>query len=372
MADDKPKLCLITTGGTIGMVRDAEGTARPPTNPPDFLRDTPDLETRYAIDVVPLMNKDSSNVTPADWTAMVRAIHERWDAGYDGFVVAHGTDTMHYSASAVALGLGALPLERPVVFTGALRTADDESPDGPGNLADACRVAAQDFGEVLIVMGGKILRGCRAMKRQVEGGALDAFGAAEGDVVGGLLADAVWTRMDFAARAESVETLGLGSREWRDGFAAGVLPIALSPGLEPGMFGSAVESGDCSGVLLQTLGSGNVPNQTVGGASSWIDFIADATRRGVPVLLTSPLRGGSTLGSIYGPGRDAVAAGGIVVGDLTPACAVVKFRWAIAQAGRGEVEAVRRIMAREWIAEMGTVEAALWDRWGIEDGGQER
>ncbi len=111
------KICLIYTGGTIGMHRDVNGVLRPPENPEDFLHLAPELDTSE-FDFVPLLNKDSTNMIPADWTAIAEAIYERRKEGYIGFVVAHGTDTMHFSASAVALALGS-NLNFPVVFTGA-------------------------------------------------------------------------------------------------------------------------------------------------------------------------------------------------------------------------------------------------------------
>src|SRR4051794_27977384 len=112
----RPRICLIYTGGTIGMVRDRSGDLRPPDDPADFLRVAPELEDIVSYEFVPLLNKDSTNVVPSDWVKMARAIYQRRNDGYDGFVVVHGTDTMHFSASAVAFALGpALPV--PVVFT---------------------------------------------------------------------------------------------------------------------------------------------------------------------------------------------------------------------------------------------------------------
>ena len=91
------KICLIYTGGTIGMVRNANGVLHPPTNPDDFLKIAGDLSAICEYDVVMLFNKDSSNMIPADWTAMANAVHSRLDQDYAGFMIAHGTDTLHYT-----------------------------------------------------------------------------------------------------------------------------------------------------------------------------------------------------------------------------------------------------------------------------------
>ena len=102
----RPKICLIYTGGTIGMKRDYQGTLQPPKNRTDFLRFAPELREIVEYDFVPLLNKDSTNVLPEDWKDIAKAIYDRRDGGYAGFVVVHGTDTMHFSAAAVAFALG--------------------------------------------------------------------------------------------------------------------------------------------------------------------------------------------------------------------------------------------------------------------------
>ena len=69
---------------------------RPPENPKDFLKVAPELESIAEFDFVPLMNKDSTNINHEDWVKIGECINARLNAGYKGFVVAHGTDTMHF------------------------------------------------------------------------------------------------------------------------------------------------------------------------------------------------------------------------------------------------------------------------------------
>ena len=115
------KICLIYTGGTIGMTKDGKGVLRPPDNPEDFTKIAPEINEIAEVDFVALMNKDSTNIVPSDWTAMAQAVYDRRNDGYAGFVIAHGTDTMHFSSSALAFALGP-GLSFPVVFTGAQTT----------------------------------------------------------------------------------------------------------------------------------------------------------------------------------------------------------------------------------------------------------
>ena len=115
----KRRICIIYTGGTIGMVPSERGYIPSSGAFRRLLRAIPDLywDAMPEWDVVefdPLL--DSSDVAVREWNQMGRAIAERYEA-YDGFVVLHGTDTMAYSASALAFMLE--NLAKPVIFTGA-------------------------------------------------------------------------------------------------------------------------------------------------------------------------------------------------------------------------------------------------------------
>ncbi|MEL7087295.1 MAG: asparaginase domain-containing protein, partial [Planctomycetota bacterium] len=67
MATRKSKLCLISTGGTIGMVRGADRIARPPEEAEDFEAILAPLREHYEIGVVPFPSRDSTDMTPSDW-----------------------------------------------------------------------------------------------------------------------------------------------------------------------------------------------------------------------------------------------------------------------------------------------------------------
>jgi len=164
MDTERNKICLIYTGGTIGMQRDVRtGTLHPPEDPESFLNVAPELKEKN-FKFKSLMNKDSTNMTPEDWTTIATEIYNRRNDGYKGFVVAHGTDTMHFSASAVAFALGE-NLNFPVVFTGAQTIPDVSHGDARINLLRAFKVAETDIAEVVISFGDFVFRGCRAQKK---------------------------------------------------------------------------------------------------------------------------------------------------------------------------------------------------------------
>ncbi|MEM9882694.1 MAG: asparaginase domain-containing protein [Planctomycetota bacterium] len=334
----------MTTGGTVSMTSGVRANAAEAALPVSGATVVdPGLRGRYGIDVVGLFRKDSGDLGPGDWSAVVEAVASRWE-GYDGFVVSHGTDTLAYTAAALALELGRPPLARTVAVTGAMRRADHASPDGPGNLADACAAASRGYGEVVVAFAGKVWRGTRVVKRVgPDRDGLDAFhtpGLGPLDEENGLGDAAPLPRCH--------------------GFADGVLPIALSPGVGPGLFLEAMRSDACRGVWLRGYGSGNVPLTQFGGGGTWIDFIAEATRRDKPVVLSSPLVGGTTLRD-YAGAAAAWEAGAVPAGGVSEAMAVVKLRWALARAGASGgavVPAARAVMERDWVGEGGGAEQA--------------
>jgi|GEM_PF-3127294 len=77
---------------------------------------------------------------------MAQAIYERLDQGYRGFVIAHGTDTMDFSASALAFAFGDR-LNLPIVFTGAQTTPEvvHGGDDARVNLLRAVKIACEDL-----------------------------------------------------------------------------------------------------------------------------------------------------------------------------------------------------------------------------------
>ncbi len=95
----KKKILLIATGGTIAS-KTSETGLKPQITPEELLSFIPQAKEICEISVLPLLNLDSSNMEPRHWKKMVAAIRERYDA-YDGFVIAHGTDTMAYTAAAL-------------------------------------------------------------------------------------------------------------------------------------------------------------------------------------------------------------------------------------------------------------------------------
>jgi L-asparaginase len=355
---ERKRICVLNTGGTIGMVRRG-GKVVPPKDEKEFRENYPELDKIAQIDVVQidivhLFNEDSINVYPSDWAAIAREIYKRRDKGYDGFVVAHGTDTMAYTASAVAFALGE-QLQFPVVFTGAQATPDVIYGDAHVNLHRACKVALQRIPEVVIAFGTRVFRACRAQKsddRNFEGFDTPNYYPLAN------ITEEIEIRYDLLRKLPAVE----GDILLREKFVDTVFLIQQYPGLRPEFFSdmrNKIVAGErpCDGIIIQTLGAGNVATRA---PYSFIPFVTDAVRWGIPVCITSvypPRPAGHTE---YRTALAPLEAGAIYAGDMTAAAALTKFSWVLAQvqedsAGADhpevEMQLVREMMERNYIGE---------------------
>lgn len=165
-------IALIFVWGTISMIRDAKtGTLIPAQTLHDLFAYEPELQTIADIDLIHLCNKDSSDIAADIWLELGQCIINHYDQ-YDGFVIAHGTDTMAYTASALSFLLD--HLSKPVIITGSqYPLSGGMRTDARINLFNAILFAQMPISEVAICFANQLLRWNRSIKINAE--ALDAF-----------------------------------------------------------------------------------------------------------------------------------------------------------------------------------------------------
>ena len=170
----KPRILIVYTGGTIGMIEDAATKALRPFDFSHLMENVPKVKKLdYVIDNIQFQTPiDSSDMDITHWQSIVRSIADNYD-NYDGFVVLHGTDTMAYTASALSFMLQ--NLRKPVIITGSQLPIGEVRTDGEENLITALQIAASrdadgkpTVREVAILFENYLWRGNRSTKRSAD------------------------------------------------------------------------------------------------------------------------------------------------------------------------------------------------------------
>lgn len=305
------KVCILYTGGTIGMVRSPRGYVPDRDSfhtAMDGLRalyrgGLPDWEL---VEFDPLL--DSSNVTVREWNKIGRAVAERYE-DFDGFVILHGTDTMAYSASALSFMLEGL--DKPVVFTGAQIPLSELRSDGFDNIVDAVLIAAEGRArEVCLSFHGTLLRGCRATKRSA-----DRFAAFESPNAPPLADAGITIRY-----AQPLLPPAAGPLRLREFAEVPVGVIKIFPGIQFEIFES-IMTGALKGIVLETFGAGNVPSRN----NSLLPIIDKACHAGAVITVCSQCSQGSVSLGAYETSSALKEIGAVDGKDMTTEAAFAKL-----------------------------------------------
>lgn len=238
------KILLIATGGTIASKRTETGLK--PLISADMILDyIKDVKQVCQVHTLQLCNIDSTNMEPEHWIMMVMAIRDNYEI-YDGFVIAHGTDTMAYTAAALSYMIQ--NSNKPIVITGAQKSIDLEVTDAKTNLLDSFIYASdeQSFG-VSIVFGGKVLAGTRAKK--VRSKSYNAFDSINYPYLA-IIQDGKIMRY-IPARPFQNEVIFYGTLN------KNVFLIKLIPGITEKELHYLFEEYDC--IIIESFGVGGIP-----------------------------------------------------------------------------------------------------------------
>ena len=147
-----PHVVIMSTGGTIASRVDYRtGAVRSAISASDLYGVVPELTDIAKVDTEIVFSIYSENLNQQHWTQLAQTVAERIEQGVDGVVIAHGTDTMAYTAAALSFALQNLPV--PVILVGAQRSSDRPSSDAATNLIGAVKAAGEaPFAEVGLAM----------------------------------------------------------------------------------------------------------------------------------------------------------------------------------------------------------------------------
>ncbi len=318
MIDSNASVLLIYTGGTIGMIENPETGTLEAFDFEHLRKHIPEFgQLKFTIDHIQFSSPiDSSDMDLSKWQSLVKIIEDNYDR-YDGFVVLHGTDTMAYTASALSFMLE--NLNKPVILTGSQLPIGKVRTDGKENLITALEIAVDKYPdghpfvpEVCIFFQNDLIRGNRTTKVNAEN--FNAFKSFNYP----LLAQAgTYIKYEHHLirypHAHSIP-------KFHYQLDPNVMIIRIFPGISPDMITSMLRIPNLKGVVLETYGTGNVPN-----LKWFLDAIKDAVDQGIVIVNITQCVSGSVQMGRYHSGMILSESGVISGFNSTTEAAITKL-----------------------------------------------
>jgi len=149
------RIALISTGGTIEKTYDElEGVLENAVSVLDVMIASLELEGVEVVRI-PLMNKDSLDMTEADHELIAQTAHAMART-HDGVVIVHGTDRLTVTGNAIHALNDTPPV--PIVITGAMRPWALRTTDALQNLTEALLAVQLVEPAVYCAMHNRLLR----------------------------------------------------------------------------------------------------------------------------------------------------------------------------------------------------------------------
>ena len=303
-AQELPHVVVLSTGGTIASVYDAEqGGFLPALSGDQLVRAVPGLDTIAQVEVVQVANVPSTNMTPALWMEVSRQA-ARMLARPDvaGVVVTHGTDTLEETAYFLDLTVDS---DKPVVVVGAQRAASEFDADGPRNLRDAVRTAIAPASRgmgALVVLNSEIHAAREVTKTSTLN--VSTFLTPQFGALGTVDPDGVryyrapLRRQHIAVPADAT----LGRVEIVTNYA----------GADGSVVRGVLAQGGLDGLVVEASGVGNLSDRL-------FEALREVRAQGIPVVISTRVHSGRTLALYAGSGSGVTLEGiGCVFADNLP------------------------------------------------------
>lgn len=245
MNSSRKRILLITTGGTIASDITEEGLA-PKLSPEKMVSYLPDMED-CDLTTKPICNIDSTNITSTEWKLIVSTIEENYQE-YDGFVIAHGTDTMAYTACALSYMIQ--NPDKPIVLTGAQKPIHFDSTDARRNLSDSITFACRgNLPGVVIVFDGEVIAGTRGKKMKTK--SFHAFSSINYPYLAKIRDNKITRYMNVPVQGEKIRFYYEMSEK--------VFLLKLTPGMSADILEALIERYDC--IIFESFGVGGLPDR---------------------------------------------------------------------------------------------------------------
>lgn len=344
---DKPCVAMVITGGTIA------AKSNPKKGGVDWL-DTPESLFKIYPEIFDVVNvlkvevpfmKASEDMDFKDWQKMARVVEKLLNSqNIKGVIVTHGTDFLHYTASALSFFLR--NLNKPVVLTYSQRSIDRASSDANLNLKCAAHAAISDIAEVMIVghaSGNDDF--CYAHKgtkvRKMHTSRRDAFRSINSKPFAEIYSNGnVKILSDFNRRDGKKVSLDLK-------FEEKVGLIKFYPGQDPDVLDYYVKK-KYKGIVLEMGGLGHV--HTKRARLGWTKKLKEVQAKGLIVCAAAQTLGGRLDPLVYSNGRELLDTGIIYLEDMLSETALVKLGWVLAKTNKKEE--IKKLMLTNFAHEL--------------------
>ena len=316
---ERPRILIIYTGGTIGMIEDPETGTLSPFDFDHLIDNVPKIRMLdYDIEHIQFAPPiDSSDITPTHWQQIASEIGRNYNK-FDGFVVLHGTDTMAYTASALSFMLE--NLSKPVIITGSQLPIGEVRTDGEENLITALQIAAATdpvngepmVQEVAILFENYLWRGNRSTKMSA-----DNFNAFKSNNYLPLakIGLSIHFNPDSLWRVHSRLPLKVHT-----GMSTDIIIVYVTPGLTEVSLRQQLNTPGVKGIVLKTYGAGNATT-----APWFYQAIKEAVDSGIVIINVTQCVNGGVRQKRYYTGNLLDKAGVISGHDITTEAALTKM-----------------------------------------------
>jgi glutamyl-tRNA(Gln) amidotransferase subunit D len=336
-----PNVTILGTGGTIASRIDYKtGAVHAAFTAEELAKAVPEIFDIANITPKLLFNIMSEDMKPEYWKKIARETAKALNSGEDGVVIAHGTDTMGYTAAALSFMLR--NLTKPVVLVGSQRSSDRPSSDSAMNLTCAVRMATSDVAEVMVVMHGETSdtyclahRGTKVRKMHTS--RRDAFRS-----INDVPIARIWPKDKVELLRGDYRKKTEGEVKVDDKFEEKVAILKIYPGVTGELLEFLVDRG-YRGIVIEGTGLGHAPNDM-------IPAIERAVESGVAVCITSQCLYGRVNLNVYSTGRRLLKAGVIPCEDMLPETAYVKLGWVLGHTD--DLEEVKKMMLTNYAGEI--------------------
>jgi glutamyl-tRNA(Gln) amidotransferase subunit D len=335
-----PKILLLSTGGTIASKIDYRtGAVTPVLTAEELNLSVPELAKIANIDAQVLFSEYSENIMPEHWLDIAKKINEFEKSDYSGIIIAHGTDTMHYTSSFLSFALAGFPI--PIVLVGSQRSSDRASSDAALNLIGATKFITESNPKgIYIVMHqdendntiachlGTRVRKNHTSKR----GAFQTIG----DNPAFIIAE------NQILKNFSKDYFKINGYQPKINLDTKVALVKYHPGYDPNLLNQIIEMG-FKGIIFEGTGLGHI-------GKTMYESVKKANEKGIFLGMTSQCIDGRVRMTVYESGRDLLDLGIIPLENMIPEVALVKAMWVFGN--YQDSEEIKKIMLQNIASEL--------------------